>query len=157
MKKKPTPFKIEWEAHEHAYKERSPDWFWAVGILAVSIAIVAIILSNVIFGILVLIATFTLMLSINKEPEIVHAAVTETGITKGKVHYPYSSLASYWLDSEHPHPKLLLRSKKFFLPLIVVPMGNANAVEIDKALAEFLPEEEQSLPLLEKMLEVLGF
>ena len=36
-------FKIEWDAHEYEHKERSADWFWAVGIISVSMAVAAII------------------------------------------------------------------------------------------------------------------
>jgi|SRR3989344_2759814 len=157
MRKKPSPFKIEWDAYEHEYKERSSDWFWAVGIVSTSIAIASIIFGNVILGILILVGTFTLVLFINKEPDKVHVMVTEQGVTRGKIHYPYYTLASYWLDSEHPHPKLLLRSQKFFLPILVVPLDTSLAEEVDKTLVQFIPEEEHSLTVVEKLLEALGF
>jgi len=53
-------FLIEWDAHEYEHRERSPDWFWAVGIISVSVAVAAVIFGNIIFGILVIIAAFTL-------------------------------------------------------------------------------------------------
>ena len=47
-------FKIEWDAHEYEHKERNRDWFWAVGIISVSLAVVAVIFGNIIFAILIL-------------------------------------------------------------------------------------------------------
>lgn len=154
---RPAPFRIEWDAQEHEHKERSSDWFWAVGIVAISVAATSIILGNTIFGILVLVSTFALALFINRPPENVHVIVDERGITRDKIHYPYSTLESYWLDTDHPHPKILLQSTKPFLPIIVVPIGDADAEKLDETLKEFLPERYHSLPFIERVLELLGF
>ena len=158
MKQKPTPFRLEWDAHEYEHKERSSDWFWAVGIISVSIAVAAAIFGNIIFAILVLVSVFSLALFINRPPETVHVVVTEQGITRGKIHYPFSSLHSYWLDTDHPHPKIILRSQKSYIPLITVPIGHeVDAVELDKTLAQFIPEIYHELPFVEKLLEYAGF
>jgi hypothetical protein len=155
---KAAPFKIEWEAHEYEHKERSPDWFWAVGIISVAVAITSIIFGNVIFGILVIIATFSLALFINREPSITHASLNERGITRGKMHYPYSTLDSYWIDVEHPHKKILLKSKKLFMPLIIVPISDEVDPEaLDDALIQHLPREFHNLSIVEQALEYLGF
>ena len=155
--KKPSPFRIEWEAHQYEYKERSSDWFWAVGIVAISIAVTSVILHNIIFGILVLVGAFALALFINREPEVVEVRLDERGVTKGKVHYPYQTLHSFWIEVEHSHPRIYLRSQKFFLPLIIVPLGEVPAEEVAEKLSHFLVEEHHALPLVEKMLEYLGF
>lgn len=155
--KKPTPFKIEWDAHEYEHKERSQDWFWAVGILTFAIAVTAVILGNIIFAILVLTAVFTLALFVNRPPQTVHVVVDETGIARGRVKYPYESLSSFWLDEDHPHPKIILRSKKLFMPLIIVPLGDTDAIKLNEILSRYMTEEYHSLPFVEKVLEYLGF
>jgi len=157
MKKTPA-FRMEWDAPEYEHKERSSDWFWAVGIVSFSIAIASVILGNIIFGILILVSAFSLSLFVNREPETVHVVVDEKGITKGRLRYPYPSLHSYWLDTDHPHPKIVLRSEKFFIPLIIVPLSDkVNAEELDRKLAQFLEERYHSMPFLEHVLEYLGF
>ncbi len=155
--KKSAPFKIEWDAHEYEHKERNQDWFWAVGIISISLAIASVIFGNIILGILVLISVFSLALFINKPPETIHVVVDERGITMGNMHYPYSTLDSYWLDSDHPHAKILLRSERPYLPLIIIPTGDMNAEKLDATLSQFLPEKYHSLPFVEKILEYLGF
>ena len=157
MTQRATPFQLEWDAHEYEHKERSEDWFWAVGIISISVAIASVIFGNVIFGILVIVSVFALALFINRPPETIHVVVNERGITRGNILYPYDTLTSYWLDTEHPHPKILLSSQKPFMPIIVVPIGNSNAEELDKVLAQFLPEKYHSLPFVEQVLEYLGF
>ena len=159
MKKNaPSKFAMEWEAHEYEHKERSADWFWAAGIVTVGAALTAIILHNAIFGILILVSAFTLALFINREPGIVDVRVDEKGITRGRVHYPYETLHSFTIDIEHSHPKILLRSHKFFLPLIVIPLNpEVNTHELAEQLSRFIEEENHSLTLVEKLLEFLGF
>lgn len=155
---KQTSFKFEWSAHEYEHKERSQDWFWAVGIISFSIAIVAAIMGNMIFGILVLVSVFALALFINRPPDDVRVVVDEKGITRGKVRYPYSTLESYWIDTEHSHPKIILRSEKLLMPLIIVPLGdNADPEKLDELLEQFMEKEYHSLPIVEKILEYLGF
>ena len=152
------PFKIEWDANEYEHKERSHDWFWAVGIISVAIAIAAIIFGNIIFAILILLSAFALSLFINRPPNILHIVVNEKGIARDKIFYPYSTLESFWIDTDHPHKKIILRSNKLLMPLIVVPLGDeANAEEIHEKLSLFLEEEPHTLPFVEGVLEYLGF
>jgi len=155
---RPQSFKIEWEAHEYEHKERSQDWFWAVGIISVSVAIAAVIFGNIIFGILVLVGAFTLLLFASRPPSILRVSIDEKGITRGAVRYPYQTLESFWIDTEHPHKKIILRSSKLLMPLIIVPLGDeANVDELHEKLSIFLNEEFHSLPFVEKVLEYLGF
>jgi hypothetical protein len=150
-------FKIEWDGHEYEHKQRSEDWFWAVGVIAISLAIAAIIFSDIIFGILILLSAFSLCLFINRPPETVHVILNEQGITRGKVQYPFSTLHSFWIDEQHPHQKILLRSQKLLMPLITIPLGNADAERVQKTLVRFIPEEFHTTPVAEKLLEYLGF
>lgn len=152
-----TPFRIEWEAHQYEYKERSPDWFWAVAIVTVAVAVTSIIFGNVIFAILVLVGVFSLMLFVNREPDVVEVRIDERGVTRGKVHYPYETLRSFWVDPDHSHPRIYLRSAKSFLPLILVPLGNADPERVSDALARTLEEEHHAPPFVERLLEHLGF
>lgn len=157
MGKQPS-FKIEWDAQEYEHKERSQDWFWAVGILTFAIAITAVIFGNIIFAILILTAAFSLALFINRPPETVHAVISEKGITLGKIHYPYSTLKSFWIDLEHPHNKIILRSQKLLMPLIVIPLEPGSDEEkLDETLSQFLEKEYHELPFIEKLLEYFGF
>lgn len=149
---------MEWDAHEYEHKERSSDWFWAVGIISVSVAIASVIFGNIIFGILVLVGTFALSIFASRPPSTFHIVVDEKGVSKGRIQYPYSTLHSFWIDTDHPHQKIILRSEKMFMPLIVVPLGEGvNVDELHDNLSQTLTEEFHSLPFVEKILEYLGF
>ncbi|MDQ3089832.1 MAG: hypothetical protein M3Q24_01610 [bacterium] len=151
-------FRIEWDAHEYEHKVRTEDWYWAVTIITVGIAIAAIIFGNIIFGILIIISAFALSLFINRPPDTIHIVVDEKGIIKEKIRYPYSTLHSFWIDVEHPHKKILLRSQKTFMPLIIIPLGDeVDPDKLQRTLIRVLPEEYYALPFTETILEYLGF
>jgi len=151
-------FKVEWDAHIYEHKERSSDWFWAVGIVIASLAIASIVLGNIIFGILIIVSSFALSLFINRPPEIAHMIIDENGVTRANIRYPFDTLHSFWVDEIHPHKKILLRSKKMFMPLIIVPIGNdIDPEKLHGLLIKKLPEQYYSLPFVEKILEYLGF
>ncbi|MHB1330602.1 MAG: hypothetical protein ACYCY6_01390 [Minisyncoccota bacterium] len=149
---------LEWDAPEHEHKERSSDWFWSTGIIIGAIVLACIIFGNIIFGILILVSAGALALFINREPEDVHVIVNDTGIRRDRMFYPMETLSTFWIDVEHPHKKLILKSNKSLMPLIVIPLSNETDPE---GLREFLltkiTEEQHSLPLVEKILEYLGF
>lgn len=151
-------FSLEWDAPEHEHKERSADWFWAAGIVVFGIALTSIIFGNIIFAILVVVASFSLTLFINKKPDNLHIIINENGVRKSNTLYPMDTLASFWIDLSHAHKKIIIRSQKPLMPLIIIPLG--EKVDLNR-LREFLmskmPEEELSLPLAEKILEYLGF
>jgi hypothetical protein len=149
---------MEWEAHEYEHKERTSDWFWVVGILSVSLAIASVIFGNIIFGVLILISAFTLTLFASRPPSTLQVQVDEKGISRGKIYYQYHTLKSFWIDTEHPHKKIILRSEKMFMPLIIVPLGEeVDIEELHENLSLNLSEEFHSLPFVEKILEYLGF
>lgn len=151
-------FRTEWDAHEYEHKERSSDWFWAVGILSISVAVAAVIAGNIILGVLVLVAAFALSIFVGRPPRDIHVAIDEKGIRRGGVLYPYSTLESFWLDTEHPHKKIILKSEKVLMPLIVVPLGDEVDVDgLHENLSSVLKEEFHSLPFVERILERLGF
>ena len=151
-------FRIEWDAHEYEHKERSPDWFWAVGIVAFALAFASIILGNVILGILILVATFALITFAKRDPDEIHVVIDEKGITRDKIRYLFSSLESFWVDLEHPHKKIIIRSEKLFMPYIVIPLAEEVDTErLRRILSRYMHEEFHSLPLAEKALDYLGF
>lgn len=62
------PTKIEWQAYNREAQAHGPDWYWAVGIIALSIVVTAVILDNVLFAVLILISTVVLFLRTLQAP-----------------------------------------------------------------------------------------
>jgi hypothetical protein len=150
--------KITWKALEHKKKEKTADWYWAVIIIAISMAAIAFILHNILFGIFLIIATTVLFMFSTKDPQIIEVSIDKRGIVVNKERYPFATIESFWLDiSEEKNHKILLRSKKVFMPLIAIPLEDYHHLDIRDLLLEFLPEVEMHEPISHKIMEKLGF
>jgi len=149
--------KLSWETIEYLHKEKTSDWYWIVGIITISIALISIILNNVIFAILIIVASFTLSLFASKKPEMITVVIDDIGITTGNMRYPYKDLESFWVETRDSYPRVLVKSKKILMPFISLLIEDLDPDTIRDLLSKHLPEEEHSEPLLEKILLYFGF
>ena len=51
---------LQWDAYEFKQKEKRPDWFWALGIIAIAGSTVSFIYGNFLFGVFIILATVAL-------------------------------------------------------------------------------------------------
>ncbi len=149
--------KISWQTLEYLHKDKTADWYWIVGIITLSIALIAVILNNVIFAILIIVSSFTLSLFASKKPDVITIKIDSGGITVGKTHHTYKSLDSFWVETREHYPKILIKSKKVFMPYIVIFIEDFSPEEVREELLKYLPEEEHLEPFLEKLLMYFGF
>ena len=148
---------LRWQAFEYVHREKSSDWFWAVGIISVSIAATAIIFNNLLFAILIIVGAFALCLFAARKPLRMNFEINDRGILVERVQYPYSSLESFWVEENLGHPKILVKSSKMMMPYIILPIEEIEPATIREYLSEKLPEVEHREPLLQQIMEYLGF
>ncbi len=149
--------KISWRAPEHIYTEKTADWYWVVGIVTLSVALISIILNNLVFAILIIVSAATLSLFATKRPRMIPIELSPNGVSVDTTFYPYADLESFWVETEHWHPRIFLKSTKNLSPFIVIFLNDADPGEIHHALSQHLTERKHSEPLLEKVLIYLGF
>jgi hypothetical protein len=148
---------LTWQAPEYNHYDRTPDWFWAVGIIAVSIAILAFVYHNALFGILILLSTGILVFYTLREPDMVNYEINQRGVTVGKDLHPYLTIESFWVETRGGEPKVILKSKKNLMPYIIIPIHEESADDISDVLREFIEEKELQEPTSHKVMEYLGF
>lgn len=149
---------IEWNTHEHSYNRKTSDWYWAVGIIAVTAAILAFIFGNVLFGILILVASFALCLFAARVPHEIHCEINDRGIVIDNVMYPFVSLDSFWIAWDHgAYPKIILKSRKAVMPFIYVPIDEVDPEHVREILLNYIAETEHSEPLGHHIFTRLGF
>lgn len=152
--------KISWEALDQIKEEKSSDWFWIVGIVAVSIVILAVFFNNLLFALVILLATFTSFMLAHTPPKITFFEINRKGIVIGEVLYPYSTLESFYVIDEdgYDRDRIILKSKKFFMTHIVMPIGDsADPEDIREYLIEYLNEEEMYESFFERLFTKFGF
>lgn len=149
-----------WEAHEYLFQEKSSDWYWVVGIVTLSASVLSIIFGNVLFGLILLMGGFTLSVFAARRPSIVRYEIGKTGILIDKRFFPFGTLESFWVeDNRHVdmQSKLLIKSQRVMVPLIVIPLEGISPEDLRDFLLDHLLEEHHTEPLGQKIMEGLGF
>ncbi len=156
---KTTKRPITWEAHEYVYVEKTSDWYWALGVLAIAGIAGALFYENVLFALFILIASSVLALFASRHPDVVKFSLTQRGVRIDDVLHPYNSFVSFAVDEITPQhiPKLILKPTHALSPLIVIPIVDVDPDDVHDFLRLFLKEEDHYEPLTHRMMEWLGF
>ena len=91
----PSPTVLRWSAYEHEHVERGSDWYWALAIAAIAITITSILFHNLLFGLLILVAAFTLALLANTPPDIARFEISDRGIRINDILHRYDHIISF--------------------------------------------------------------
>ena len=148
---------IVWETPEYVYREKSADWYWAIGIIAVSVAVTSVLFNNILFAIFIALSFFTLMLYAKRKPHLLQIKIDNRGVQVGRVKYPHSSIESFWVEDRFGDDKIIMKSRKLTMPYIVIGIEDMNAETVRNYLRKFLTEEEHAEPLARRVMEYLGF
>ena len=149
---------LKWSAPEYHHYERSKDWFWAVGIITICIAVLAFVFNNALFGVLILLSAGILVFYAIRIPQDVNYEINKRGITVGKELHPYLTIEAFWVETRGSgEPKIILKSKKAIMPYIIIPVHEDDADEMAAVLRNFLEEKELAEPSSHKVMEYLGF
>ncbi len=148
---------ITWEAPEHRHVEKTSDWYWVVGIVAIAASVVSIIFDDVLFSIVILLGATTMIVFSHRAPKTLPFEVSVRGVRVSDTLYPYDSFEQYSIDEESPDPQLILKSKHLFMPLLIVPLPHEYVDDIELIVRERLPEVYMEEPLSHRLLEFFGF
>ena len=149
--------RITWSALEYPVREKTTDWYWALGIMAVAGAVASYILANILFSILIILGAFTVAAYGARHPHEVLFEIDRRGIRSGTTLYPHSSLTSFWVIEGIEESKILLQSSKVFMPYIIIPLGEENPEMVREVLLNYIKEEEHVEPFAQRIMDYLRF
>src|SRR3989338_2705480 len=144
---------ISWETPEYIPRDRSADWFWAVGIIATAIIFTSVLLNNVLLAVFFFIATVTIFIYAKRKPDMITVEIAEDGISAGRNMYPFSILKAFFVNENQPISHLLIQSSGITNSMLVIPIGKMNLQKVREILKNYLPEERIDEPLSQKILE----
>lgn len=153
-----TPLVLRWQAHEHEHVERSSDWYWALGIAAVCLAITAILFHDTLFGLLIIVAAVTMGLYA-REPRPIHTfEISSRGVKVDDVLHHWDDIISFWIEEDNDaSPTLLVDTTKMLAPNLIIPLEGIDHDVVRALLAEHCTEVPMREPFSHKILETLGF
>jgi hypothetical protein len=150
--------RLLWHAPTHEGTPRSTDWFWALGIVALSGAILSVLLGNILLAIIILLGAFMLGLLAARPPRDCEVELSPAGVRIDHSLYPYRSLRSFWVAEEEGRlPHLILSTSSLIDPQLVIPVLHDDAMRVREYLRPRLKEEEQQESFFSRVGEALGF
>jgi len=146
---------LSWKVHEYKHRERGLDWYAAVIVITLSIIVSAVIFNNILFAVLIFIATVGLLLFAKRTPREINVSITATGVRLDEYYYPYANLESFWVADEVGI--CYLKSKKALSPHIKLYFAeDISGDDVREFLKEYLPEEEHGESVLHHFMDYLG-
>lgn len=149
---------FEWEAIGYLFEEKSADWYWSLGIVAVASAIASALFGNVILALLILAASGTLALSTLKRPRIHQFRITEDGVMIDDNLYEYDSIVSFsvleYIDPAMP-PVLSLRTHKLLAPHLLIPIVGPDPLEVYEFFADHVEEGRHDESAVDRIIDLL--
>ena len=155
--------KLEWSALEYEERERSTDWFWALGIIVVTSSVAAIIFGNYFFAVLLILSGILLGFFAVKKPDTVSYELNNQGLKIRTRVYSYENIKSFWVQIDltgetNLRPMLFIKTERAFMPIISIPIEDNLAEDIHSIfLSKNVPEEEMQEHASLKIMESLGF
>ncbi|MCK5285642.1 MAG: hypothetical protein KAJ58_00220 [Candidatus Pacebacteria bacterium] len=141
---------ISWEAFEYEFNPKSNNWFWVIWILALGLSVMFYLLGNIVFGILILVAVFSISVFASRKPDLMIIRLNSKKIIIKNKEIDLDDLESFWIENQ----KILFKSLKKLSPYIIIPLSSrADVEEIRDYLLEYLEEEELHESILQIFLE----
>lgn len=150
-----------WRTFEYEEKERSVDWFWAVGIIGLTITIISFLYDNYMFGIMIFIGIACLIYFNARTPRELTISISNRGIRIEQELYVYQNIRNFWIE---PQPRsdgryhLILLTRRFFMPAFSIPLPQElDAGEVRNFLLEYIEEKEIIENPAYEFMEKIGF
>ena len=132
---------LGWLVDEYERHERGPVWYAALILAGAGLILYALVVQNFLFAIIIVMFGVIIGLSTLRDPDRILFQVTTRGISVGHLFVPYKALKDFWIVYEPPYVKsLYIEHKNDLTPRIVVPIEDADPVEIRRALLDYLDE-----------------
>jgi hypothetical protein len=162
---------IRWYVLTHEHRDRSVDWYWALGFIALVAIGISIYFSNILFALILVIGALSIGALVARGPREHEVHVHGRGISVDGTLYPYKSLQSFWVAVDEPYvfeedeeefeyeprANLLLTTGSYIHPRFSLPLPDLDhAQEVRDYLAEYMAEEEQQPHLGEHVANLLG-
>ncbi|MEK7546167.1 MAG: hypothetical protein AAB554_03790 [Patescibacteria group bacterium] len=131
-----------WLVDEYERHERGPVWYAISFLVGVALILYALITQNFLFAIILVMFGVIIGLSTLRDPERILFQVTTRGVAVGHLFVPFKELKDFWIVYEPPYVKnLYIEHKNALTPRIVVPIDDADPVDVRRALLEYLNED----------------
>ncbi len=137
---------MTWKVKEYERYTRGQWWYIIAITLGIVCVVYAIVSSNFLFALFVILSAIVLYQQSVSEPMEIPFEITENGVILGTRLYDWNELDSFTLLYAPPEVKTLrITTKSFYTPSLHIPLGDLNPIEVREALLEFLSENTEEV------------
>jgi hypothetical protein len=151
---------FEWEGREYDHNPKSADWYWALGIIAVALAVAAVLFGNYLLAVLVAVAATALALHAAKTPPLHRFSLTEGGILIGDELHPFERMISFSVledvEGEYP-PMISIKNESWLSPHLIIPLAGVDADAVYDYFLRHVDEAEHQHTFTDLVAAWLGF
>ena len=142
---------LKWEDKTKAGLDKN----WKIGIIIFSIISFSFFIwqKNYFGALLILIICFIIFFLPKKKRNETFLISKEGVVIENEI-FPYKNLKSFWIFDDSY--ELYLKSKKSYLPYIIVKLPENSFDEIEKMLLSFLPKEEATRSIFDFIAKKIG-
>ncbi|KKT21099.1 MAG: hypothetical protein UW04_C0011G0008 [Parcubacteria group bacterium GW2011_GWB1_43_8] len=152
------PSKIKWGAPEYEFHEKTPEWYWALGIITAALVLAAVVLHNFLFAVFAVLAGFSVGLYGARRPRAISHEINSGGVLLGNRSFNYENIDHFWINYDPPAKKeLILESKKTFSTHTAILLGDADPEQIRRYLLQYLKEKKIEESLVAVIARALKF
>lgn len=150
---------LSWEAPEYVIYHKTTGWYVGFGVLLALLLFSAILLQSFLTGVVFLLAGVLIFLYSERTPRRIRYEVRDTGIRVGERFYLFRELAAFNLVERGDTVYMLLKSRRFILPMIHVPLAEeTDHQKLRKIMLRHMKEDHEfNEPLADVLAHWLGF
>jgi len=151
----PAEQEIAWTV-ARTHRERSTDWYWGLGTLALAGVLLSIFLfDNTLLAIILLIGAVSIGVLASREPREHAVKIDPRGLVVDGTRYPYSSVHSFWVEHETSSPRLFVSMTGILSPHFSFELKDeAQGTQVRAFLKRYAAEEEQGPHIGEHLAEI---
>ncbi len=150
--------RISWEIEEYNHREKGPDWFWALGVIAIASAAIAVIFHDTLFAIFIILAAIVLGFYAARRPEIIEISISDEGVRIKNFFYSFEKIKGFSIDEHDLGNHLIIETSRIVAPVISIALPyTIDPESLRQLLLTRLTEKNFKEQLTHRVMEHLGF
>ncbi len=145
---------ISWNVMTHEHNERSIDWYWGLGVVAVLGAGLSIFFGNWLLAFILVIGIGSVGVLVARGPREHSVRIDARGVSLDGTLYRYSAMHSFWVERSE-NPRLLLSTSGVLSPQLIIPLHDERRAQNVRSYIKKYVEEEELHPHMGEVLAQL--
>lgn len=146
---------VSWEASEYIHYEKGPSWYIGLLIIGLIGAWLTYVYIDTITAVVVALITLAVYFNSQKTPRVLRYTLSDQGLSVGEKHFDFLDFISFSIVEERGITSVSLLPIKRYLPPLSLYFAPEDQDQILNKLSQFIPFEQRSLSIADRIIERL--